>query len=44
LSTKQLEELVVKGQRVLNLERLPPVEGTRIWAGKKNEVINVQEQ
>lgn len=43
IRTKQLEELTVEAQRLLNLERLPPVEGTRIWSGKKNEVINVQD-
>jgi Fe(3+) dicitrate transport protein len=43
IRTKELEELTVQGQRLLNLERLPPVEGTRIWSGKKNEIITVQE-
>ena len=40
--TKQLEEVTIKGERLLNLERLPPVDGTRIWSGKKNEVIHLQ--
>lgn len=41
--TKQLEELTIEGQRLMNLDRLPPVEGTRIWSGKKNEIIDLQE-
>ena len=43
IQTRELEELTVQGQRLLNLERLPPVEGTRIWSGKKNDVISIQE-
>ncbi|MBA4054700.1 MAG: TonB-dependent receptor, partial [Marivirga sp.] len=42
IKTKRLEEVVVKGQRLFDIQRLPPVEGTYIWSGKKNEVINVQ--
>ncbi len=42
LQTKELEELTVQGQRLLNLERLPPVEGTRIWSGKKTDVISLE--
>ena len=41
LETKELDELTVQGQRLLNLERLPPVEGTRIWSGKKTDVISL---
>ncbi len=42
LKTKRLEEVIIKGKALYDLERLQPVEGTTIWAGKKNEVINVQ--
>jgi Fe(3+) dicitrate transport protein len=42
IKTKQLEELTIEGQRLINIERLPPIEGTRIWSGKKNEVIHLQ--
>ena len=41
IKTEQLDEVTVKSQRFNNLERLPPVEGTRIWSGKKNEVVQV---
>lgn len=42
LETRELQEVTIRSVRVLNIERLPPVEGTRIWAGKKNEVISLQ--
>ncbi len=42
IKSKRLEEVVVKGQRMFDIQRLPPVEGTYIWSGKKNEVINIQ--
>lgn len=42
LATRRLDELVVKGQKEVDLDRLPPIEGTRIWAGKKNEVLEIQ--
>ncbi|HYF68215.1 MAG TPA: TonB-dependent receptor, partial [Ohtaekwangia sp.] len=42
LKTKQLDEVTVKSERLHSLERLPRIQGTRIWSGKKNEVINVQ--
>ena len=42
IKTKRLQEVVVKGQRLFDMERLPPVDGTYIWSGKKSEVINVQ--
>ncbi|MEK6782753.1 MAG: TonB-dependent receptor [Bacteroidota bacterium] len=42
LSTKQLEEVVIKGKSLFEIERLSAIQGTHIWSGKKNEVINVQ--
>lgn len=42
LVTKELQEITISGQKVLNIERLPAVDGTRIWAGKKNEVISMR--
>ncbi len=42
LKSKQLNEVVVKGVRLNDLEQLPKVSGTRIWSGTKNEVINLQ--
>ena len=42
IKTTQLDEVVVKSQRLNDLERLPETKGTYLWSGKKNEVINVQ--
>lgn len=42
LETKRLDEVLIRGQKEINIERLPDIEGTRIWSGKKNEVINVR--
>ena len=42
LKTKRLDEVIIKGKALFDMERLTPVEGTNIWSGKKNEVINVQ--
>lgn len=43
LRTRQLNEVLIKGQSELNtVSRLPDIHNTYIWAGKKNEVINVQ--
>jgi Fe(3+) dicitrate transport protein len=42
LQTKQLGEVVIKSNRLLDVERLPKIQGTNIWSGKKTEVINVQ--
>ncbi|MBK8291206.1 MAG: hypothetical protein IPK96_09930 [Flammeovirgaceae bacterium] len=42
VKTTQLDEVVVKSQRLFDLERLPETKGTYLWAGKKNEVINIQ--
>ncbi len=41
IQTRRLEEVVIKGQQEINVERLPEIAGTRIWSGKKNEVLNV---
>ena len=40
LKTRRLDELVIEGQKEIDVERLPAIEGTRIWSGKKNEIIN----
>lgn len=42
VKTTHLEEVVVKSQRLFDIERLPETKGTYLWSGKKNEVINVQ--
>lgn len=42
IQTKELSELIIRSEKIQNLERLPAVEGTRIWSGKKNEVINMR--
>ncbi|HOX83522.1 MAG TPA: TonB-dependent receptor, partial [Chryseolinea sp.] len=42
IEVKRLEEVTVHGQRDASMDRLPSIEGTRIWAGKKNEVINIK--
>ncbi len=39
---RNLGEITIEGQKLFTLERLPAIQGTYIWAGKKNEVINVQ--
>ncbi len=41
IETRRLDEVVIKGQHEINVERLPDIAGTRIWSGKKNEVLNV---
>ena len=41
LKTKRLEEVVITGKTLFDIERLPSVDGTNLWSGKKNEVINV---
>lgn len=41
LRTKRLNEVQVTGQRLYGMDRLPETEGTRLWSGKKNEVINL---
>lgn len=42
LKTQKLDEIVIQSQRIHDLERLPKIQDTRLWAGKKNEVINLQ--
>lgn len=42
IRTKRLGEVTVEGEKLFTIERLPKIQGTYIWAGKKNEVINVQ--
>lgn len=42
LETKELREVVIQSQRMIDVQRLPKIQGTRLWSGKKNEVINVQ--
>ncbi len=41
LKTKRLEEVTIVGERQ-DISRLRSFEGTRIWSGKKNEVISVK--
>lgn len=42
LVTKELHEVTIKAERVADLERLPSIKGTRMYTGKKNEVISLQ--
>ncbi len=42
LRTTRLDEVVVQGEKLFTIERLPKVKATYLWSGKKNEVINVQ--
>lgn len=42
IRSKQLDEVEIKGKRLYDLERLPAVQGTYLWSGKKNEVINIE--
>jgi Fe(3+) dicitrate transport protein len=37
-----LDEIVIRGQNEIDVDRLPDIDGTRIWSGKKNEVITVK--
>ncbi len=42
IQTKRLDEVVIKAPRLNDIGRLPEAQGTRVWSGKKNEVINLQ--
>ena len=42
LTTRKLEEVIIKGERQADLNRLPSFDGTRVWTGKKNEVISIK--
>lgn len=43
VETHRLEEVIITGQRDHStIERLPDLEKTYLWSGKKHEVINVQ--
>ena len=42
IKSKKLEEVVIKSHRIFDMERLPALQATYLWSGKKNEVINVQ--
>ncbi|MEQ1585915.1 MAG: TonB-dependent receptor [Cyclobacteriaceae bacterium] len=42
IPSKRLNAVEVKGQRLYDIDRLPEYEGTNLWTGKKNEVINIQ--
>ena len=35
LKTKRLDEVIIKGKALFDMERLTPVEGTNIWSGIK---------
>lgn len=41
IRTRQLGEVTIEGHKLFTIERLPKIQGTYLWAGKKNEVINV---
>jgi Fe(3+) dicitrate transport protein len=42
LATKRLNEVVIRSQRTGGqITRMRPIQGTNIWSGKKNEVIQV---
>jgi len=40
IRAQQLEAITIQGARP-DISRLPDIDGTRLWAGKKTEVINV---
>jgi Fe(3+) dicitrate transport protein len=42
LASRRLDPVVIKGKVLSDIARLPDEQGTNIWAGKKTEVINVQ--
>lgn len=42
IKSKKLEEVIIKSHRIFDMERLPALQATYLWSGKKNEVINVQ--
>jgi Fe(3+) dicitrate transport protein len=42
VETKELKEIIIQSQRMIDVQRLPKIQGTRLWSGKKNEVINLQ--
>lgn len=42
LQTKELNEVIIRSKRLYDMERLPEVDGTYLWSGKKTEVINFQ--
>lgn len=43
VKTHRLDEITISGQRdVKTIDRLPEIQKTYIWSGKKNEVISVQ--
>ncbi|MDQ2655771.1 MAG: TonB-dependent receptor [Bacteroidota bacterium] len=42
LRTTRLDAVVVQGEKLFTIERLPKVQATYLWSGKKNEVISVQ--
>ncbi len=42
IQSRRLDEVVVQGQRLSDMERLSDKQGTYNWSGKKNEVVNLQ--
>jgi Fe(3+) dicitrate transport protein len=42
VTTKRLDEVTIQGEKEVNVERLPDIEGTRIWSGKKNEPLTIK--
>jgi hypothetical protein len=41
IRTKKLEAVTIAGDKLFSIDRLPKVKGAYLWAGRKNEVINV---
>lgn len=39
VTTKRLDEVTIQGEKEVNVERLPDIEGTRIWSGKKDIIL-----
>ena len=42
IKTKQLDEVLIRSNRFRQSGQMPKVQGTYLWTGKKNEVINVE--
>ena len=39
LTTKRLEEIIIKGDRQADINRLPSFDGTRVWTGKRTRLL-----
>ncbi len=42
VQVKKLDEVIVRSQKIHDVERLPAIQSTYLWTGKKSEVISVQ--